>query len=646
MVTRRFGLTAASATRARRPAVPFVRGERVSFPEISVYDAEDSHLPHAIGLAAAGGSPRAIDLFSGAGGLSLGLQAAGFNVVLGVDSDAAASETHAKAIGGCSVVADLSSPDALVQALLDSQVPIALVAGSPPCQPFSRAARAKIRSLRPESQKNDPRLSMWRAFLSFVDALQPEAVLLENVPDLTLWDNGAVLGAICDNLERRKYSVHARVLSCWQYGVPQHRQRLFVVALRNDLPFQWPDASDSTVTLRDAIADMPQVEGGNREYWMPLDSAPSSGFQESMRVGAARLISDHLTRQVREDDKEIFKLMKDGVRYGDLPEQLQRYRADIFDDKYNVLPWDGLSRSITAHIAKDGYWYIHPDARRTLSIREAARLQTFPDWFRFSGFPSDRLRQIGNAVPPAVAEAIGAQLHRSLEGTSDAGASQFDRREFSRRLLRWHERHERPYPWRNTQDPWLVLAAEILLRRTRADAVAGVWKSFARKFPSARMAITKEPQLRELLEPLGLRWRVDNLISVAKELDSRGGKVPRSRDELMDLPGVGDYVADAVLAFAYGERVALIDSNTARIASRVFGLEENPKSLRNFNLRASVSRLVGGSASPRTNLALLDLGGLVCKAIKPDCDACPVSSMCAFQLTHVIQPKLGESRGD
>ena len=107
-------------------------------------------------------------------------------------------------------------------------------------------------------------------------------------------------------------------------------------------------------------------------------------------------------------------MMRQGDTYADLPANLRRYRSDIFTDKYNRLSWDELSRTITAHIARDGYWYIHPDQHRTLSIREAARIQTFPDWFRFAGEPSHRFRLIGNAVPPLLAEAIGRQLNEAL----------------------------------------------------------------------------------------------------------------------------------------------------------------------------------------------------------------------------------------
>ena len=104
---------------------------------------------------------------------------------------------------------------------------------------------------------------------------------------------------------------------------------------------------------------------------------------------------------MREDDERAFQLMDAKTRYSDLPEDMRRYRDDIFDDKYKRLDENELSRTITAHIAKDGYWYIHPRQNRTLTVREAARLQTFPDRFRFAGPPSAAFRQIGNAVPPA-----------------------------------------------------------------------------------------------------------------------------------------------------------------------------------------------------------------------------------------------------
>src|SRR5207244_6084533 len=135
--------------------------------------------------------------------------------------------------------------------------------------------------------------------------------------------------------------------------------------------------------------------------------------------------------------------------YDNVPDNLRRYRSDIFTDKYNRLVRSELSRTITAHIARDGYGYIHPLQHRTLSVREAARIQTFPDWFRFAGEPSHRYRQIGNAVPPLLAEAIGRRLKHVLEKRSARRARVEPSIDFRLDLLEWHARNGRSFPWRD-----------------------------------------------------------------------------------------------------------------------------------------------------------------------------------------------------
>jgi DNA (cytosine-5)-methyltransferase 1 len=618
-----------------RPRVRFRRGEHLALPGARVVSVTEPELPRMIrrSVMVEAGAPTAIDLFAGAGGLGLGLTQAGFHVIMAADNDAVACETYSHNLGTVTVHADLADPKPLLDVLSDARVgTVDLIAGGPPCQPFSRAGRSKIRSLETSGRDSDNRPYLWLAFLDFIRGLAPTMVMLENVPDLVLWENGETFRAICASLEEEGYTVRAQVLECWKLGVPQHRQRLFVVAARPPATFDWPEVSDELPTVDEAIGDLPRVGSGESRYWQELDRPPSTDLQRRLRDGQTSRVSDHITREVREDDREAFQLLRKGRRYAQLPSELRRYRSDIFDDKYNILRWDDLSRSITAHIAKDGYWYIHPDAERTLSIREAARLQTFPDWFRFAGYPSDRYRQIGNAVPAEVARRLGAGLMAGREGSGGRQKQPpFRASDFRHRLLAWHNGRSRPYPWRRTADPWLVLVAEILLRRTRADVVATVWPEFEKRFGTAR-AVARDPEgIRRLLTPLGLRWRVENLIEVAQMLTGElRGKVPRERAELMRLPGVGDYVADAVRAFAFGERAVLVDSNTARIASRVFGLPVKWSSLRNLSLRASVARLSGDHApNQELNLALLDLGGTVCIPRRPLCGECPVRKLCA-----------------
>ncbi|MBI2847138.1 MAG: DNA cytosine methyltransferase [Chloroflexi bacterium] len=350
--------------------------------------------------------PWAVDLFAGAGGLSLGLRDAGINVIAAAEEDPVAAETHAANLGGLTWVGDLRDSSSFVCFLRERGIDqVDIVAGGPPCQPFSNAGLAKIRSL--PRRQNDERTGLWRAFFGVIDELAPRVVLLENVPAFASMQEGAILAAFVGELEERGFNTQARVVEAWKYGVPQHRKRLFVVATREGESFRWPRPSRKVPTLRDAIGDLPVVGPGHREEVITRERRPSSPLARRLRKNLAETeigtVTDHITREVRSDDAEIFALMRPGQTYADVPPAMRRYRADIFDDKYTRLSWDALSRSITAHIAKDGYWYIHPEQDRTLSVREAARIQTFPDWFRFAGHPSNRLRQIGNAVPPMLA---------------------------------------------------------------------------------------------------------------------------------------------------------------------------------------------------------------------------------------------------
>ena len=239
------------------------------------------------------------------------------------------------------------------------------------------------------------------------------------------------------------------------------------------------------------------------------------------------------------------------------------------------MEWKGLSRSITAHLAKDGYWYIHPDQHRTLSVREAARIQTFPDWVRFAGQPSLRYRQIGNAVPVLLAESIARSLHLALTLPPRRGRPQLNGEGFRRDLLEWHADNARDFPWREAVDPWHVLMAEVCLHRTRADQARPVYEQLAKLAPTPPDMVRNARKAQTAMRSLGLKWRADNMISIARALiENHDGRVPNDSLELRSLPGVGDYVANAVLTFGFGRRAVIVDTNTSRIVGRVRGRED------------------------------------------------------------------------
>ena len=586
--------------------------------------------------------PWAVDLFCGAGGLSLGLEEEGFSVVAAADSDPVSTETHAANIQTLTWTGDLSNPGEFIHQLDEWGIEsVDLVAGGPPCQPFSGAGASKIGDLvrRGYRQARDERADLWRSFFSIVDRLKPRAMLFENVPNFARAQGGALLIALMDELKHRGYVVHVEMLDAWRYRVPQHRSRLFVVGIAGNVNFEWPRARGRRPTIWQAIGDLPVVGADSQEevllYGEPPTTLLARMLRRGLRGAESLLIRDHVTRAVRPDDAEIFALMEPGDSYLDVPEHLRRYRSDIFNDKYLRLSFDDLSRTITAHIAKDGYWYIHPREDRTLSIREAARIQTFPDRFRFAGHPSTRYKQIGNAVPPLLASAIAASLRTALDQEADNGTvdelgctAESDDDLFRDNLGVWFKENRRDFPWRCSDlSPWQVLLIEMCLHRTRADQVARVADEVLTLGGTPESFLENLKTLEPSLASLGLQRRIDNLVSAATFIRDRlAGQVPDNWQELVAIPGVGDYIASAVLCFAFGRPSVLMDTNTMRIARRVSGGATRPT----WRLRLSLHQMAGSKgANSEWNQALLDLGALTCTARAPKCGDCPVRAHCA-----------------
>src|SRR6266516_2835709 len=423
-------------TAKRQPGVKLVRGPFVRLPpHPEACPSGEALVSFAQSLRAQDpGLMLAADLFSGAGGLSLGLEQAGVRVVLAVDHDPEAAETHAHHFGGLALDWDLAEPTIVEKvAELICSAGIDVLAGGPPCQPVSRASLSGIRDRVRQGLRDphDQRRDLWRSFLEVARLCRPRAVVMENVPDMALDREMFILRSMVLELEQLGYAVEERLVDTSQYGVPQFRQRLILVAIADGARFWWPPADENVEKVSSAISDLPPVAGGWRapggaDGWQAY-RGPRTRFQRSMRLGVPPVQSDrvydHITRPVRADDELAFDLMDVGTLYSDLPEEYKRYRDDIFDDKYKRLDEHDLSRTITAHIAKDGYWYIHPQQNRTITVREAARLQTFPDGYRFAGPPSAAFRQIGNAVPPALGRAIGQGLTQALAVPVPAAAS-------------------------------------------------------------------------------------------------------------------------------------------------------------------------------------------------------------------------------
>ena len=578
----------------------------------------------------------AADLFAGAGGLSLGIEQAGWVVAASVDSDVRAVETHRAAFPGLVLDADLGSAEGRAHVVdILNEVAIDLIAGGPPCQPFSRAGRSKIRSLVEEGTRSpdDDRKELWRAFLDIVLKIRPRAALMENVPDMALGDDFLVVRTIVDELEGVGYYTQVRLVDAWKYGVPQHRKRLMILARRDVAKFQWPDVQPQ-VSLRDAIGDLPVLPDDNPVGTRDLPyTEPDrlSEFAALMRKSAeSGAIWDHMTRPVRADDRDVFRRMDSRTLYSDIPASLRRYKAETFDDKYKRLGWDDLSRSITAHIAKDGYWYIHPEQQRTLTVREAARIQTFPDHYRFAGTRSDAFRQIGNAVPPRLGEAAAQALAPDAGVTTPASAHpQSQWHEARQHLTDWAHQQRRGPSWFSFPGPDVTPAVAVvvaILSSGRAqlgdlaralDLIRGCGKLTSRDLSDLSDALSGVRSARRLAHLRCLTRRQ----KIWREPD-------KLAQELQLLPA-----EKALLRLLAGQDVMLVSQSSFRVAARVAGTESGEIN-RLTDGRVDLARLVGAGREALLRMAALRVIGMtLCLPKERHCDTCPLAQWCSSRLS-------------
>ncbi|MFB4317614.1 DNA cytosine methyltransferase [Actinomadura sp. 21ATH] len=577
------------------------------------------------------GDRLAVDLFSGAGGLSLGLEQAGWTVAASVDSDERALETHRANFPGLALNVDLADVDARQQLIeLLTEAEIDMIAGGPPCQPFSRAGRSKIRSLVDAGVRDrlDLRKELWRSYLEIVLQVRPRAVLMENVPDMALGDDFRAVRHIVDELERVGYFTQVNLVDAWRYGVPQHRKRLIVLARRDGDKFPWP-AFSGPVHLRQAIEDLPALPeddpvGDRRLPYRPQSKVSDYALDMRREATESDVVYDHMTRPVRDDDLEIFKLMNHKTLYSEIPDHLRRYRADQFDDKYKRLDWNDYSRSITAHIAKDGYWYIHPEQHRTLTVREAARIQTFPDHFRFAGTRSDAFRQIGNAVPPRLGHAAASALLPSGDSALKEN--------------RWLEVHHSLTEWADRQ------------RQGRS------WYLYPGEHVDQAVALVVAMLGPSRVESRSMEWALNNLRGrvklLRKDLDELHAAASDDARILKRLSGIEDLTAlrkiwndsvaligklklkpaeKSLFMLLMGEDIMLASQGPLRVAARVNGSTSHMQN-RLTEGRVEIARLIGGgNEAPVRMAALRHLSMTNClPGDEPFCATCPLQRWCQF----------------
>ncbi len=469
-----------------------------------------------------GQSVRTLDLFAGCGGLSLGFHAAGFELSASVEFDPLAARSHARNFfndehgphGKAHDITVVNPQDIVDEFGLGKTTTscIDVIIGGPPCQAFARVGRAKLREVddHPNAFKNDARGNLYLRYLHYVKELQPLALLIENVPDMMNYGGHNIAEEVSEVLDGLGYVARYTLLNSAYYGVPQMRERMFLVAYRREmdaevvfpkpshhsmLPVGYqgsrdvalkslrsrktlyddthysaaPEASGSlpnSVSARDALEDLPKItlhlEGKTKKATQRLDTlipyrkgVKLNDYAHSMRnwpgFESNEGICEHVIRYLPRD-YQIFRVMNPGDQYPQAHQHaMNLFHAKLFElecsegrklkkgtleyeaikksivppydhtkfpNKWRKMEPDLPARTLMAHLGKDTYSHIHYDSdqARTISVREAARLQSFPDGFIFSGSMNSALRQIGNAVPPLLAKSIAGEMLKALRG--------------------------------------------------------------------------------------------------------------------------------------------------------------------------------------------------------------------------------------
>jgi DNA (cytosine-5)-methyltransferase 1 len=384
---------------------------------------------------------RVVDLFCGAGGLSLGFAQAGFEIALAVDKDEDSCKTyqanHPKVVVEKIDISKVTSEH--IANIVDGHVDV--IIGGPSCQGFSTAGR-KSGWVREDDERN----KLWSHMFGLVKTLKPRAFLLENVPGLVYWKEGHLGHTILRQFESEGYAVDVRILMAADYGVPQVRRRVFMVGIHGQKRFRFPDPTHvggwrrdtieywndrrrerklpRHITCWEAIADLPAIGRSVGAGTTILRQSKAQTPYAKVLRGRADHLHDHVVSPLAEDHLRLLQWVPQGGTWRDIPPHLlpERYFGMRRTDSSTLLGRLDPNRpayTITTEFNNPtAGCFVHPWEDRVLSIREGARLQSFPDWYEFYGSVRSRYRQVGNAVPPRLARFLASSLARQVAPAS------------------------------------------------------------------------------------------------------------------------------------------------------------------------------------------------------------------------------------
>lgn len=410
-----------------------------------------------------------LDLFAGAGGLSEGFASAGYKPIAHVEMDQDACSTlktresfyYLNSIGkNCKYIDYLKGkitreelynlvPEGIVNSVIcetmsDETMPsiferinsamecrgadhIDLILGGPPCQAYSMAGRAR------KNMEGDPRNTLYKLYFQAIEKYTPYMFVFENVPGLLTAGNGSYLEEILSGFKARGYELDYHILNASDYGVLQNRKRIILIGWQKNTGHRYPvlNKFKETYLVSDILEDLPELEPGQQKN--AYSKVLKKGYLTKTGIRKKNdVLTWHVARTNLERDRNIYRLAiqawnKDHTRlkYTDIPDELATHNNKTsFLDRFKVVAADlSAVHTMVAHISKDGHYYIHPDLKqaRSISVREAARIQSFPDDFYFEGSRTTAFRQIGNAVPPLLAKTIAEALKEQFGGDNNNG---------------------------------------------------------------------------------------------------------------------------------------------------------------------------------------------------------------------------------
>lgn len=402
-----------------------------------------------------------IDLFAGAGGLSEGFHRAGFKFFAHVEMDEAASLTlktrqayyFLKRNNRINIYIDYIKgnisrdefyshiPNRVFKSVINSEISeetiprifeeidknrreknIDIIIGGPPCQAYSVIGRSRD----PKGMVEDKRNYLYKEYIKFLVKYSPKLFVFENVVGLLSAKNGSIFMDIKKEFKSAGYNIDYRILNAKEFGVLENRKRIILIGWREDIEFEYPEFKlvQNKYTIKDLFNDLPYINSGESSNTYKLECTKCLE-DTHIRTKEWDVLTQNISRPNNKIDLEIYKLCiklwnEEGrkLKYNELPEYLSTHsNKESFLDRFKIVPYDGVCHTVVAHIAKDGHYYIHPDINqnRSITVREAARIQSFPDDFYFESSRTTAFKQIGNAVPPLMAEIIAKAIKKKMK---------------------------------------------------------------------------------------------------------------------------------------------------------------------------------------------------------------------------------------